>query len=195
MTNPEPTGSAILKELDEAIARFSSFDQAIAGITVQERSKALVFNQCHPFDVFGVKVLASTSLSSFYCGVPLYWVSRQPEEVRIYNDQKSLGDWLHFQDTGELNLISGEDWGAAQVVGEYLVNNGRDQLIEPVFPQSEINRQFGLFQTPDDYPILERAMAVNGYAVPRDQRYSFTAKVNVAIALAMAKQRGWKPAP
>lgn len=193
MTTPEPTSSTILKELDQAIARFSSFDQAIAGITVQERFKTLVLNACGPFEVFGMRVLSSPALSDFYSGVPLYWVSRQPEEVRIYNDQKSLEDWLHFQDTGELNVISGEDWGAAQVVGEYLFN--RHQFIEPVFPQSEINRQFGLFQTPDDYPILERATAVNGYAVSMAERYSFTAKVNVAIALAMAKQRGWKPAP
>lgn len=184
------TDQKILEDLEQAINQFRAFRQnAIAGITVQKRFKPLVLNESWRSRVSAVRPVEVEEFPATYLGVPIYWVERQPEQVRIYGDHEALQNWLNYQQTGELKLVGPNDREAARIVGGYLVQNGRQNLLEPMFPPSDIHQRLGLVQAPDDYPILEQALAVNGYRIAPPDRYSFTAMVNTVIALEASKKR------
>ncbi len=170
--------SNVLADLEGAIAQFQQNPMPI-GITLhcslRERLKAKFST------VPGLRPMERLS------DIPVYFVDRQqPEECRVWTDQEMLSAWLRFNETGDRYTVNAQNIAAVNAIAGFLIAQGHIQVLD-------IKYCLGAPRclTDGSAAILWDALECNGLTVEETELVNFADRVNVNLAKAIAKQRGW----
>lgn len=122
-----------------------------------------------------------------HSSVPVNFVNRQPEPIRLWRDKESLDRWLRFCETGELTYVTQHNGVAVKEIAQYLYQSGHAQALDWECP-------FGVrCLTEASRLILVETLAQNGYEVPDASLLDFADSVNISLALIITRQQWGQP--